>query len=89
MNTAEFLTISGAIVPDRVALVDDRCSLTYMELQSRVNRLAQAMQALGIGRGKNVGVMAVNSATFVEIYYAAAGPDRDRAALIIVNRPTR
>ncbi len=73
MNTADFLTISGAIVPDRVALVDDRSSFTYMELQSRVNRLAQAMQALGIGKGKNVGVMAVNSATFVEIYYAAAG----------------
>jgi acyl-CoA synthetase (AMP-forming)/AMP-acid ligase II len=72
MNTAEFLTISSAIVPDRVALVDDRSSVTYMELQSRVNRLAQAMQGLGIGKGKNVGVMAVNSATFVEIYYASA-----------------
>jgi acyl-CoA synthetase (AMP-forming)/AMP-acid ligase II len=72
MNTAEFLTISAAIVPDRIALVGDDERLTYAELQSRVNKLAQALQALGVGRGANVGIMAVNSPAFAEIYYAAA-----------------
>ncbi len=72
MNTAEFLTISAAIVPDRTALVDGEERLTYAELQSRVNRLAQAFQGLGVGKGENVGVMAVNSPQYVEIYYATA-----------------
>ena len=72
MNTAEFLTISAAIVPDRIALSEPDHEITYMELQSRVNRLAQSLQTLGVGRGHNVGVMAVNSTDMVELYYATA-----------------
>ena len=72
MNTAEFLTISAAIVPDRVALAGPDERITYADLQSRANRLAQALQAMGVGRGQSVGVMAVNCPEFVEIYFAAA-----------------
>ncbi len=72
MNTAEFLTISAAIVPDRIALSEAGHEITYLELQSRVNRLAQSLQALGVSRGQNVGVMAVNSTDMVELYYSTA-----------------
>ena len=72
MNTAEFLTISAAIVPDRTALVGSDGRATYAELQTSVNQLANAFQALGVGKGENVGVMAVNCPEFVEIYYATA-----------------
>ena len=72
MNTAEFLTISAAIVPDRIAIAGPDESVTYGELQSRANRLAQAFQEMGIGRGQAVGVMAVNSVEYAEIYYASA-----------------
>ena len=72
MNTAEFLTISAAIVPDRVAIAGPDERVTYGELQSRANRLAQAFQEMGVGRGHAVGVMAVNCVEFAEIYYAAA-----------------
>ncbi len=72
MNTAEFLTISASIVPDRIAVADPDDSCSYGELQSRVNRLANAFIGLGVGKGHNVGVMAVNSTAFVEIYYAAS-----------------
>ncbi|MDP6606831.1 MAG: AMP-binding protein [Dehalococcoidia bacterium] len=72
MNTAEFLTITASIVPDRVALVDPGGSCTYGELQIRVYRMAHAFKDLGLGKGHNVGVMAVNSAEFVELYYASA-----------------
>ena len=48
MNTAEFLTITNAIVPDRIALAGPDERLTYGELQSRVNRLAQSLQARGV-----------------------------------------
>ena len=72
MNTAEFLTISASIVPDRVAITDPDDSCTYTELQSRVNGLAHAFKGLEIGKGHNVGVMAVNCTAFVEIYYASS-----------------
>jgi acyl-CoA synthetase (AMP-forming)/AMP-acid ligase II len=45
---------------------------TFAEMQERVNRLANAMQALGIGQGDKVSVMALNSMGYVEIYYACA-----------------
>ena len=73
MNTAEFLTISAAIVPDRTAVVGADRRSTYGELQSIVNRLANGLQGLGVSKGQNVGVMAVNSPEFLVIYYATAG----------------
>nr|HRC61843.1 AMP-binding protein [Dehalococcoidia bacterium] len=72
MNTAEILMIAGSMVPDRVALSDPKGSVTYSDLQSRVNKLANALQGLGVGKGANVGIMAVNSNQFVELYYATA-----------------
>src|SRR3990172_8437318 len=72
MNTAEFLTISAAVVPDREALVCEGRRITYMEMAQRVNRLANALVGLGVGRGDKVAVMALNSPAYVESYYACA-----------------
>jgi acyl-CoA synthetase (AMP-forming)/AMP-acid ligase II len=72
MNTAEFLTISSAVVPEREALVSGETRVTYAEMNSRVNRLANALQGLGVGRGTAVAAMAVNSPQYVETYYACA-----------------
>ncbi len=44
----------------------------FMEMQERVNRLANALQGLGVGHGDKVAVMALNSMEYVEIYYATA-----------------
>ena len=72
MNTADFITITAAIVPDRVGLVDPDERVTFEQFQTRVNRLAQGLLAMGVGKGSNVGVMSVNSVKFVEAYYATA-----------------
>jgi acyl-CoA synthetase (AMP-forming)/AMP-acid ligase II len=72
MNTADILTIAGSMVPDRVAVSDPDDTLSYMELQSRVNKLAHALASIGVGKGANVGIMSVNSCNFVELYYATA-----------------
>src|SRR3990170_6965026 len=72
MNTAEFLTISAAVVPAGEALVSGETRISYAEMQSRVNRLANALQSLGVGRGTAVAVMAVNCPQYVEAYYACA-----------------
>ena len=72
MNTAEFLQISSAVVPDRDALVCGDQRVTYMEMAQRVNRLANALIGRGVQRGARVAVMAMNSPQYVEIYYACA-----------------
>ena len=72
MNTAEFLQISSYVVPDREALVCGATRITYMEMVERANRLANALAALGLSRGDKLAVMAVNSAEYVEVYYACA-----------------
>ena len=75
MRTTEFLTIAGAIVPDRTAVYFDGASRSFADLQRRSNRLANAMAGLGIGRGDRVAVMQVNCPQAIEVYFAAAQLD--------------
>jgi len=72
MNTAEFLTISASIVPERESLVCGGTRLTYLQMQERVNRLANALTDLGVECGHKVAIMALNSHQYVETYYACA-----------------
>jgi acyl-CoA synthetase (AMP-forming)/AMP-acid ligase II len=72
MNTSEFLMIAASVVPDRVAVTCAGDSRTFAQLQERVNRLANALQSLGLGKGDKVAVMALNSVAYVETYYACA-----------------
>ncbi|KKK79761.1 hypothetical protein LCGC14_2830260, partial [marine sediment metagenome] len=72
MNTSEFLMIAASVVPDRIAMVCDGESRTFAQLQERVNRLANALQSLGVGKGDKVAVLALNSIPYVETYYACA-----------------
>ena len=72
MNTVEFLDISAAVLPDRVALVCEEQQRTYAEMSEEVTRLANALQGLGLGRGDHLAVLSVNSIEYVLIYYACA-----------------
>ncbi len=74
MNPAEFLTISSAVVPEREALVagDGSQRLTYAAMAERVNRLANALAARGVGPGDRVAAVSTNSPRLVETYYACA-----------------
>ena len=75
MNTSDFLTIAGAIVPDRTAMIFDDQRFSYMDLQDRVNRLANALSDMGVGKGDRVATMQVNCNEIVESYFAAAKLD--------------
>ena len=72
MNTAEFLTITTSVLPDRVAMVCGGEKRTFSKLQERVNRVANALQSLGVRRGDKVAALDVNSIPYVETYYACA-----------------
>ena len=75
MNTSELLTIAGAIVPDRPAIVFDGETITFEQLAERVNRLANGLSEMGVRPGDRVATMQVNTNQCIEAYFAAAQLD--------------
>ena len=75
MNTSEFLTIAGAIVPDRTAIIFDGQEYSFETLADRVNRLANVLSDMGVGAGDRVATMQVNTNQSIEAYFAAAQLD--------------
>ena len=72
MNTAEFLTIATAICPDKEATVFEGKRLTFSQLSERVNRLANALAAMGVEKGERVALLQVNCNQCIESYFAIA-----------------
>jgi acyl-CoA synthetase (AMP-forming)/AMP-acid ligase II len=72
MNTAEFLMIASSVVPERTAMACESDTRDFASLQERVNRLANVLQSMGVGRGDKVAIMALNGIPYVEAYYATA-----------------
>src|SRR4051794_30140916 len=66
------ITTAAIHHPHETALIDERGSLTFEQLQRRSNALARAFAAMGIGPGDGVGIMCRNHRGFVEATLAAA-----------------
>ena len=75
MNTSDLLTIAGAIVPDRPAIIFDGQTITFEGLAERVNRLANGLAEIGVGPGDRVATMQVNTNQCIEAYFAASQLD--------------
>ena len=71
-SPAAGIAIAAIHHPRRVALIDERGSLTFEQLHRRSNALAHAFAERGLGAGKGVGVMCRNHRGFVEATLAAA-----------------
>jgi fatty-acyl-CoA synthase len=67
---------------DRVAVIDERGSLTYSELDVRSNALANALIARGLKAGDGVAILARNHRGFLE---ATCGCAKAGARLIFLN----
>ena len=57
---------------DRTALVFYGRKFSFRVLRERVDRMAQALIGLGIGKGDRIGLMLLNSPEYVITFYAAA-----------------
>lgn len=80
LNLGQILRVHAKNYPGKTALKDWRGkALTYPELESRTNRLANGMLRLGLMKGDRVAVMLFNCAEFVEIDCALA-----KAGLVVV-----
>ncbi|MEZ5551733.1 MAG: long-chain fatty acid--CoA ligase [Pseudomonadales bacterium] len=73
-NLGLFLAKRAFLSPDREAYVDSHSDLrlTYRALNARCNRLANALRADGLREGERVGLLLMNSAEFMEAYFALA-----------------
>ncbi|RJF96292.1 long-chain fatty acid--CoA ligase [Noviherbaspirillum saxi] len=58
--------------PARTALEDGRRSLTYAELDSRINRLVNALADAGVRHGDRVAILSENRIEYIELEMAAA-----------------
>ncbi len=72
LNLGEILTVNAKKYGKRIALKEARRALTFKELDARVNRLANALLSMGIGKGDKVSCLLENSIEIVELYLAAA-----------------
>ncbi len=66
------ITTAAIHYPDETALIDERGSLTFEQLQRRSNALAHAFERMGIGYGDGIGIMCRNHRGFIEVTLAAA-----------------
>ncbi|MBS1887133.1 MAG: AMP-binding protein [Actinobacteria bacterium] len=71
-SPATGVTIAAIEHPYEIAILDERGSLTWERLHRRSNALAHSFEALGIGPGDGIGVMARNHRGFLEATLAAA-----------------
>jgi fatty-acyl-CoA synthase len=81
LNIAYLLRRAAAYYPQCVAVEDGTTSLTLAELLARGERLANALDDLGIGLGASVGVLSDNRTGFVLADVAIAVGGRVRVAL--------
>jgi fatty-acyl-CoA synthase len=71
LTIPELVARSARRVPETAAFIFRDRSLTFAELQDRVQRLAAALAGRGVGRGDRVGILMVNRPEFVEALLAA------------------
>lgn len=72
MNTSNFVSIPAAMFEDQEILVFEDQRLTYGQLWNEIQRLANALIALGVRQGDCVAVLQTNSHQYVQAYYASA-----------------
>jgi fatty-acyl-CoA synthase len=82
LTPLDFLARSALVYPEAIAVVDGDRRFTYAEFQERVQRLASALESLGVGPGDRVAVLAPNGAMALEAHF---GPMSIGAILVMLN----
>lgn len=72
MNLSQYLEDTAGNHPDKTAVRFEGQSLTYHDLNSRCNQLANGLKDLGLAAGDHCMVMMPNSIRVITIYYALA-----------------
>ncbi len=70
MELTQALRRAALLEGKKCALEFEEDAFTWSELQSRIARMAGALQKLGMGAGDRVAILAVNSGRYVEQFFA-------------------
>jgi fatty-acyl-CoA synthase len=70
MNLSQFLDMTAATYPDKVAIICEGRRSTFRELKKRSDCLAHALQCRGITKGSTAAILSRNSIEYVEIICA-------------------
>ena len=81
-TVAELLRVHAKERPDQVAFVLGDRSVTFAELDERSSRVAQGLQAAGVGPGDRVAILDKNSLEYFDLVFGAA---KCNAVLVAVN----
>ncbi|REK06738.1 MAG: long-chain fatty acid--CoA ligase [Planctomycetota bacterium] len=74
LNLAIVLSENAKICPERTAVICDERKLTYAQLETATNRLANSLAQLGLHRGQKMLVMLPNIPEFVVAYFGVLKP---------------
>ncbi len=72
LNLGQVLKVNARKFPNKMAVKDANRSFTYPELNRRVNRLANSLTGMGLGKGDKLAVVMENSTEMVELFLATA-----------------
>jgi len=86
-NLADLLEVVCESVPERIAFVCGEQQLSFRQLNSRANKLADALRQMGIRRGDHVGIELYNSAAYLEAFLRAAKLAPRRSTSITATSP--
>ncbi len=81
-NFADLFELAADAVPERIAIHDDRRTITYAELEARANQLAHVLQSNGVKAHDHVAVLARNCIEWAESMFAIY---KIRASVVNVN----
>ncbi len=70
LNLASAFSYSADQYPDKMALVCGESRLTYRQINTTINQIANGLKAAGIGKGDNVALSCLNIPYFPMAYYA-------------------
>lgn len=70
LSPVHFLRRAVRLFPGKLAVVADTHRFTYRDLEARVNRLANALLTMGIGKQDKVAVLSPNSHRMLEAFFA-------------------
>lgn len=69
LTPLSFLTRSAYVYPDKTAVVYRDQRYTYAQFRQRVNRLATALQGVGVAKGDRVAFLCPNTPPMLEAHY--------------------
>src|SRR3954467_352535 len=72
MNLTGLLRDRASAHPDRIAYIYDDERVTFAEFDRRVDSVASALRASGVGHGDRVAILEKTSLPYVELLFAAA-----------------